>query len=132
MEQKSYYILTTFILSQFIPATVLAQTGTGIAGGDKTGGSFGGLLSALVEFIFGPLLVFLLALAFIAFAWGVFKYFISDAEGDKGAARSLMLWGILGFVLILILFGAVNLLVDFTGLGGQDIQNIPTQPTINN
>ena len=86
-------------------------------------------LNNLADFIFGPLLVFLLALAFIAFAWGVFKYFISDAEGDKGAAKSLMLWGILGFVLILILFGAVNLLVDFTGLGDAELKDLPNRPT---
>ena len=105
----------------FLPAAFVYGQG-GIAGGDVSGAGFGTWLNNLANFIFGPLLTFLLALAFIIFAWGVIKYFISDAEGDKASAKSIMIWGILGFVLILILFGAVNLLVEFTGLGGGEIE----------
>lgn len=94
---------------------------------DGDGGPLGTFLEAATGFIFGPLLTFLLAVAFIAFAWGVLKYFIASAEDDKSAAKTLMLYGIGGFVLILILFGLVNLLVDFTGLGGGGID---TQPGI--
>ena len=117
-------IISTGALSFLLlfPGLVSAEGFTGL------GDSVPNYLATIAGFIFGPLLTFLLALAFIAFAWGVIKYFISDAEGDKGAAKSLMLWGILGFVLILILFGAVNLLVDFTGLGEDELQSLPTAP----
>ena len=117
-------ILKTFAF--VVPFLAFAESG--LAAGDPGGGPLGQLLNELAAFIFGPFLVFLLAVAFIAFAWGVFKYFIADAEGDKGAAKSLMLWGILGFVLILILFGAVNLLVSFTGLGEGEIETNFTLP----
>ena len=109
---------------------VLTLQAQGLAKGDKTGGPFGDFLNQLAQFIFGPLLVFLLAIAFITFAWGVLKYFIADAEGDKAAAKSLMIWGIGGFVLILILFGAVNLLVGFTGLGEGTIETDFTLPNL--
>ena len=88
-------------------------------------------LNQITDFIFSTLLPFLLAIAFIAFAWGVLKYFIASAEDDKSAAKSLMLYGIGGFVLILVLFGLVNLLVDFLGLGGSDdnLKNLPKLET---
>ncbi len=108
-----------------LPLTASAQ----LADGDGEGGPMGTFLGAAAEFIFGPLLVFLLAVAFIAFAWGVLRYFIADADDDKTKAKSLMLWGILGFVLILILFGAVNLLVEFTGLGDGELGNLPSVPS---
>lgn len=108
----------------FLPAVTSAQ----LADGDGEGGPLGTFLGAAAEFIFGPLLIFLLAVAFIAFAWGVLKYFIADAEGDKAAAKSLIVWGIGGFVLILTLFGIVNLLVDFLGLGEDTLRYLPSFP----
>lgn len=107
---------------------VLTLQAQGLAKNDPSGGPFGDFLNQLAQFIFGPLLVFLLAIAFITFAWGVLKYFIADAEGDKAAAKSLMIWGIGGFVLILILFGTVNLLVGFTGLGETELKTLPSAP----
>ena len=93
------------------------------------GSGLANFLRSLADFIFGPVLIFLIAVAFIAFAWGVLKYFIADAEGDKAAAKSLMIWGIGGFVLILILFGLVNLLVGFTELGDGELKNLPKAPS---
>ena len=118
------YFKILSLLFLFLPSIALADQTFNL---EQTG--FANLLRELGAFIFGPLLVFLLAIAFIAFAWGVFKYFIADAEGDKAAAKSLMIWGIGGFVLILILFGVVNLLVDFTNLGDGELKNLPTAPT---
>ena len=106
------------------PQILYGQGAGGLAAGDGSGGPLGTFLRAASNFIFGPVLVFILALAFIVFAWGVLKYFIADAEGDKSAAKSLMFWGILGFVLIVILFGIVNLIAESTGLGGQGIESI--------
>ena len=106
-----------------LPVPVAAQSN------GKLGDELPLYLLALSEFIFGPLLVFLLSLAFISFVWGVLKYFIFDTEGDRAAAKSLILWGIGGFVLILTLFGIVNLLVDFLGLGDQDLRFLPRPPS---
>lgn len=83
-------------------------------------------LDALTEFIFGPLLFFLLSLGFVLFVWNVIKYFILDVEGDKAPAKSLIVWGIGGFVLILSLFGIVNMLVEFLGLGDETLKYLPT------
>ena len=95
-----------------------------------TGGELGDgvpiFLNALAGFIFGPLLTFLLSIAFLLFVWNVIKYFISDVEEDKTAAKKVVLWGIGGFVLILTLFGIVNMLVEFLGLGDETLKYLPT------
>ena len=113
------YILPMFLLMPFV------AYGQGLAQDDGSGGQLGEFLGAAQDFIFGPALYFFIALAFIIFVWGVIKYFISDAEGDKASAKSLMLWGIGGLVLILVLWGAVNMFVDFLGLGGADLDPLP-------
>jgi hypothetical protein len=53
------------------------------------------------------------AIAFIVFIWGVFQYFIqggSDEEA-KEKGKSLMLWGLIGFFLMVSIWGLVNILV---------------------
>lgn len=53
------------------------------------------------------------AIAFIVFIWGVFQYFIqggSDEEA-KEKGKSLMLWGLIGFFLMVSVWGLVNILV---------------------
>ncbi len=60
----------------------------------------------------------LMAIAFIVFLWGVYKYFILGAADEKSRAdgRQFTLWGIIGFVVILSLWGLVNLLMGTFGL----------------
>ena len=73
------------------------------------------------EFLNTTIVPFLLSVAFLVFIWNVTRYFIiggsnSDAQ-EK--ARSLALWGIIAFVVILSLWGIVNLLVTGFGLGNR-------------
>lgn len=59
---------------------------------------------------------FLLALALLFFIWNATKFFILGGSSSEGQekAKSLALWGILALVLIVIMWGLVNMLV--TGL----------------
>ena len=54
-----------------------------------------------------------MAIAFIVFLWGVFKYFIwgRESESDKMEGRKYAMWGVIGFVIILSLWGIVNILM---------------------
>lgn len=54
-----------------------------------------------------------MAIAFIVFLWGVFKYFIwgGENETEKADGRKFAMWGIIGFVIILSLWGIVNILM---------------------
>ena len=53
------------------------------------------------------------ALAFVVFIWGVFKFFIlggSDSEA-RASGQGLMIWGLIGFFVMVSVWGLVNLFV---------------------
>jgi len=108
----------------FAPALALAQN----VGNFGTINTFFG---ALLTFINGTLVPLVFALAFLVFIWGVFQYFIQGGgdETKREQGKQLMLWGIIGFVLMVSIWGIVNILS--TGLFGttENIQNIPNAPS---
>ena len=71
----------------------------------------------------------LMAIAFIVFLWGVYKYFIygADNETERATGKQFVLWGIIGFVVILSVWGLVAIVSGTLGLqlGGGS----PTPPT---
>lgn len=62
----------------------------------------------IINFILLPVLV---AVAFIVFLWGVYRYFILGAsnESEKAEGRKFAMWGIIGFVIIFSVWSLVNL-----------------------
>lgn len=62
----------------------------------------------VINFILLPVLV---AVAFITFLWGVYKYFIlgADSDTERATGRQFVLWGIIGFVIIFTIWSLVNL-----------------------
>ncbi len=72
---------------------------------------------------------FVFAAAFIVFIWGVFQTLIlgkGDEEKAK-AGRSLIIWGIVGFVVMLSVWGLVNIAVNTFNLNNA-APNYPTTP----
>ena len=113
--------ITAFLL----PFVTLAQ-GQGIAN-SPDGGDFGTLLGDIIDIANGILIPFILGIGFLVFVWGMFKFFILGGANDeeKVKGKSLMVYATLGFVLIIIFWGVVNLVADSTGLSGKTIDNIP-------
>ncbi|MDP2665424.1 MAG: pilin [bacterium] len=71
----------------------------------------------------------LMAIAFIVFLWGVFKYFIWGAESDteRATGKQFVLWGIIGFVVILCVWGLVAIVTGTLNLTpGGKAPNTPT------
>lgn len=66
---------------------------------------------AIVGTINTVLVPVLIAIAFIVFLWGVFKAYIlhPDDEGERKNGHQLILWGVIGFVVILSVWGLVNI-----------------------
>ncbi len=65
------------------------------------------------------LVTVLFALAFIVFIWGVFQAFILGAGNDeaKEKGKSLMLWGLIGFFVMVSVWGLVNILTGTISFG---------------
>ena len=78
-----------------------------------------------LDIINGILVPVIFALAFIVFLFGVArKYIFSNGDQTKVAeGHKLILWGIIGFVVMLSFWGLVNIL---TGTFGLDFIGPPT------
>jgi len=112
-------------LSLFLlPAAVSAQ---GIAN-SADAGPFQDLLENILIFSNDVLIPFILGIGFLVLVWGIFKYFIFGGANDesKEQGKSLIIYATLGFVLIIVFWGIVNLLTASTGLVDQSLQNIPS------
>lgn len=69
------------------------------------------------------------ALAFITFIWGIFQYFIAGGhdEEKRDAGKSLMLWGLIGFFVMVSVWGLVHLLLG-TFNTNNSVPQYPTAP----
>jgi hypothetical protein len=82
-----------------------------------------------VVYIINNILVpVLFAVAFIVFLYGIFKSYIwshgDAAEVSQG--HKLVLWGIIGFVVMISLWGLVNVVANTFGLGGYYAPPLPS------
>ena len=125
------YGLLAIVLSAFPGITLASGHNTGgsggIAGGETTGSGLGSFLSNTLKFIDGVVIPFILAIGFLVFIWGIFKYFILGGANDeaKESGKSLIMYAIGGFVIILAFWGIVNLFSSTTGLNNETLKDIP-------
>lgn len=112
MKKKLAFIGTSLAL----PFLAFAQAVTSVQGA-------GQFVINIINTVAVPVLF---AVAFIVFIFGVFQYFIlSKGDEEKaGQARSLMLYGLIGFFVMVSVWGLVNIL-----LGTLSLQsNVPNYP----
>ena len=81
----------------------------------------------IINLINGTLVPVLFAIAFIVFLWGAFKTFIwgANSEETKMQGQNLMLYGLIGFVVMVSLWGLVNLITNSIPLNNTP----PQQPS---
>jgi hypothetical protein len=115
--KKFAYLAASFAL----PALAFAQVTT-----------VQGLGRTIIEIINTVLVPLIFALAFIVFLWGVFQYFIAGAadEEKREGGKSLMIYGLIGFFVMVSVWGLVNLLTGTFNLRTNPPQ-FPTTPTHN-
>ncbi|MBU1292966.1 pilin [Patescibacteria group bacterium] len=115
--KKLSYIGAAFALPLFAFAQVNAS-------------NVGTLGSSVVNLINSVLVPVVFAIAFIVFIWGVFQYFILGGhdEEKRETGKSLMLWGIIGFFIMVSVWGLVNILRGSVQLNNNVPDYAPTLP----
>lgn len=73
----------------------------------------------------GLVIPFIVSLSMVVFLWGIYRYFFK-VDTDKGEAGQLILWGVVGFFVMISFWGLVNILVRTFDLN----TSIPGIPTI--
>ncbi len=86
--------------------------------------------NGIINLVNAVLVPVLFAIAFLYFIYGVYKYFILGAESDteRATGRTFVLWSLIGFAVILSVWGLVNVLTQTFNIptGGQP----PRYPTL--
>lgn len=117
--KKLGYIATAFALPLFAFAQIQATSVQSLSVG-------------VIQFINSILVPLIFALAFFVFIWGVFLYFISGGHDEEKQAKgkSLMLYGLIGFFVMVSVWGLVNILVGTFNLN-KNVPSYPDAPTTN-
>ncbi len=116
-------LFTGFTLALLTPVLALAQFG-----------EIDSFLGKVSTFINNTLIPLLFAVALMMFLYGVFNYFIvgKNQADKKDEGRSYMIWSIAGFVVMISVFGIVNLIANGLGFSDdEELDNIPNVPTSN-
>lgn len=112
-----------------LPLAVGAQ---GLVDDDLQGtdNEFANVIANVLLFINNYLVPFVIGLAFLMFVWGVFKYFVlggADEEKQK-EGKGLIIYSVIGFVLILSVYGIIELIADGLGFSGDETILTPIVP----
>ncbi len=83
-----------------------------------------------IDLINKTLVPLVFAIAFIVFIWGVFQYFIAGGanEEKRKEGAQFVMWGIIGFAVMLSVWGLVHILSS-TFDTGADSKTNPALPT---
>lgn len=94
-------------------------------------GDFESSTLAVMGFINSVLVPLIFGLALLFFLWGVLKAFVIKGDEDsRSEGKQYMVWAIAGLVVMVSLWGIVNLLAGALGLQGDELDTIPDVPTI--
>lgn len=103
---------------------------TGYAGNLRscTGAGIGCFGAQIVYIINNILVPVLFAVAFMVFLYGIAKtYIFSHGDGESVTkGHQLILWGLIGFVAMVSLWGMVNVVSNTFGLEGVNTPDLPT------
>jgi len=89
----------------------------------------GDLGQTLIDLINGVAIPLLFSLSFLVFIFGVFQYFIAGGadEEKRSNGQKLIIYGIIGFAVMVSVWGLVNILLGTFNLNS-NIPRIPPTP----
>ncbi|MHB8660721.1 MAG: hypothetical protein ACYC75_02165 [Minisyncoccota bacterium] len=125
---RSAVLLGAFTLPTLAFALQISWS-IGISSGNSCGASSICEIASTILYLINSVLVPLLfAVSFLVFLYGVFKQYILSRGDAEAVAQghTLILWGIIGFVVMISLWGLVNVVANTFGLWGYAAPPLPT------
>ncbi len=84
------------------------------------------LASFILMLINGVVIPLIFAVAFLAFIWGAYTYFISpENSGKREEGRKFVLSAVIGFFVMIAIWGIVNVVVNTFGFNQANRPNLP-------
>ncbi|MFA5936898.1 MAG: pilin [Candidatus Paceibacterota bacterium] len=127
--KKKLIVLSSLVLG--VPLFAFAQTGgcpPDVYGIRAVICTIGGILNTLIPII--------IVLGVVYFVWGIVQYVISSDEEAKKTGRMRMIYGIIGLVVIVGMWGLVRIVTDTFGIedqsGNLHLPCVPGTPGCNN
>jgi uncharacterized membrane protein YidH (DUF202 family) len=119
--KNKFVLVGSTIVAAFAPLLAFAQSGATCANVALTG-SLDAIICRIYDLIKIAIPVLILG-AVLWFIFGIVKFMTAHDAEEKGAARGTMIHGIIGFAVILGLWGLVTLLLGTFGIqsGGAGI-----------
>jgi hypothetical protein len=121
--KKKLVVLSSFVLG-FAPFMALAQASGGCTVLNSSGQTVNAFAPGTIQNILcnignvlDTLIPILIILGVVYFIWGVVSYVISDDEEAKKKGRDRMIYGIIGLVVIVAMWGLVSIVNKTLGLG---------------
>ena len=121
--KKNLVILSGFGLA-FAPLFAFAQSPTSCA---TASGKIQGII-CVIHNIINFVMPVLVALGVLYFVWGVISYVIAKDEEVKKRGKDKMIYGIIGLVVIVGMWGLVGIINNTFGLSGTTSYTIPGVP----
>jgi phosphotransferase system glucose/maltose/N-acetylglucosamine-specific IIC component len=114
----------------FAPSLALAA-GSGAVGIDT--GGLSQSVTGLTDVV-NRAISLMIAVAVIAFIYGVIRFVLAKNGDDQKNARSFLIWSVIAIFAILAVFGIARLLInlfnlDPAGLGKNEVPTVPAIPT---
>ncbi len=120
---KKTFLKLSVLGSVLAPLAVFAQQTPGNCVPTNTITNITSFLCRL-QGIVNTIIPFLITLGVLYFIWGVVQYVIGDEEKAKEQGRDKMVFGIIGLVVIMSMWGLVYLVSNSFGLTGSSASNI--------
>ena len=115
------------LFSGFLPVMAFAAV-------DANFGEIGSYFTSATTFVNNTLIPLMFAVALLFFLWGVFKYFIQGGgdEEKRADGTQLMIYAIIGFVLMISIWGIVNIIAGGLSFNDDNTVTLPNVPTRSN
>lgn len=87
--------------------------------------SVASLMANINKYLINPLITLMFIVAFVLFVWGLFNFFRAksgggDSEDGLERGKRHILWGIVGMVIMVSVFGIMQLIINTLGVKGVD------------